>query len=146
MFLGYVLNKSIFEPQKGWAGLGWTAGASFVPGLESFLGSFSLLLPTPSSFPSPNSLFKNLSCCFFNSACVWADVQERLLQQRQQQEQEKKPSTSIQCSLLLLALPSLSPGLSQLMIDNVLLSLTLGSTCLSIGQHSLCEATWESSH
>ena len=44
----------------------------------------------------------------------------------QQQEQEKKkPSTSIQSSLLWLARP-LPPGFSQLMIDNVLLSLTLG--------------------
>lgn len=38
---------------------------------------------------------------------------------------KKKPSTSIQSSLLWLARP-LPPGFSQLMIDNVLLSLTLG--------------------
>lgn len=32
------------------------------------------------------------------------------------------------------------------MIDNVLLSLALWSTCLSIEQHLLCKATWEPSH
>lgn len=54
---------------------GWAMEASFVLTLESFLGSFALL-PPPRSFPFPNSFFKNVSCCFFNSACVWADVQE----------------------------------------------------------------------
>lgn len=124
MSLDYVLNKPTSEPQKGWAGLGWSAGASFVWELESFLGFFSLLLPTPSSFSSPNSFFKNLSCCFFNSACVWADIQESSLQPGQQQEQEGKKKI-LHFNAVLPACPS-SPGFSEFMIDNVLLSLTPG--------------------
>lgn len=44
---------------------------------------------------------------------------------RNRGKKKKKTSTSIQSSLLWLARP-LPPGFSQLVIDNVLLSLTLG--------------------
>lgn len=73
---GLCAKQTTIWTTEGPRGLGYRS--LFCWTLESFLGSFSLL-PTPRSFPLPNSFFKNVSCCFYNSACVWADVQESSL-------------------------------------------------------------------
>lgn len=83
--LDYVLNKPPFEPQKGQArsGLGYRGPFCLEVGIIPW---FLFTSPQRSSFPFSNSFFKNVSCCFFNSACVWADVQESSLQQGQQEQ------------------------------------------------------------
>lgn len=140
--LDYVLNKPPFEPQKGQEG--WATGASFVWTLESFLGSFSLL-PTPRSFPLPNSFFKNVSCCFYNSACVWADVQESSLNKGDSEDRGVK----ILHFSSVLILPN--PGFPRPAFNSPWLIISSSfspwdSTCLPIEQHVFCEATWEQSH
>lgn len=139
----YVLNKPSFEPQKSQEG--WTTGASFVWTLESFLGSFSLL-PTPRSFQFPNSSFKNVSCCFYSSACVWADVQES---SHNKGNNEDRGVKILHFSSVLLSLPC--SGFSLLTFNSPWLITCSSfspqdSTCLSIEQHVFWEATWEHSH